>query len=125
MAKPRPQYICANCGAVSSRWQGRCDACGDWNTLHEEAVVSAPVSMRTGRGKPISLVPLSGAAPEVPRTLTGIAEFDRVTGGGIVPGSALLVGGDPGIGKSTLLLQLAAALAWSGCRTVYFSGEEA
>jgi DNA repair protein RadA/Sms len=125
MARARPQYVCANCGAVSSRWQGRCDACGEWNTLHEEAAVSAPVSLRTGRGKPISLVPLAGAAPEVPRTLTGISEFDRVTGGGIVPGSALLVGGDPGIGKSTILIQVAAALARAGRRVVYVSGEEA
>ena len=102
MARPaRPQYVCANCGAVSSKWQGRCEACGEWNTLSEEASASAPVALRTGRGTPVELMPLSGVTADLPRTLSGIGEFDRVVGGGIVPGSAILVGGDPGIGKST------------------------
>ena len=126
MARPaRPQYICANCGAVSPRWQGRCESCGEWNTLSEEAPASAPVALRTTRGKPVELASLAGATAELPRTLSGIAEFDRVTGGGFVPGSALLVGGDPGIGKSTILIQVAASLARAGRRVIYVSGEEA
>ena len=125
MARARAQYVCAACGAVSPRWQGRCDSCGEWNTLQEEAPATGPPATRTGRGKPVRLVPLSGATGELPRTTTGISEFDRVTGGGLVPGSALLVGGDPGIGKSTILIQVAAALARAGRRVVYVSGEEA
>jgi DNA repair protein RadA/Sms len=122
--RSRPRYVCANCGAVSSKWQGRCDSCGEWNTLHEEAT-SAPAAPRAGRGRPVALVPLGAPTPELPRTLTGIGELDRVTGGGFVPGSALLVGGDPGIGKSTIVIQAAAALARAGRRVVYVSGEEA
>ncbi len=125
MARPRPQYICANCGAVSSKWQGRCDSCGEWNTLSEEVAAAAPVALRTARGTPVELSPLSGEAPELPRTVSGIGELDRVIGGGFVPGSAILVGGDPGIGKSTILIQAAAALARAGRRVVYISGEEA
>jgi len=121
----RPQYVCANCGAVSSKWQGRCEACGEWNTMSEEAAVSAPVALRTGRGTPVELSPLAGVGAELPRTLSGIGEFDRVVGGGIVPGSAILVGGDPGIGKSTILIQVAASLAKAGRRVIYVSGEEA
>ena len=125
MARIRPQYVCANCGAVSPRWQGRCESCGEWNTLSEEAAASAPAALRSGRGRVVDLAQLAGATPDLPRILTGMAEFDRVTGGGFVPGSAVLVGGDPGIGKSTLLIQVAAALARSGRRVVYISGEEA
>jgi DNA repair protein RadA/Sms len=126
MARPtRPQFVCANCGAVASKWQGRCESCGEWNTMSEEAAVSAPVALRTGRGTPVELMALSGQTADLPRTLTGIQEFDRVVGGGIVPGSALLVGGDPGIGKSTILIQVAASLARAGRRVVYISGEEA
>ena len=121
----RTQYVCANCGAVSSKWQGRCESCGEWNTMTEEAPASAPVALRTGRGRPVELTALSGATPELPRTLSGIGEFDRVVGGGLVPGSAILVGGDPGIGKSTILIQVAASLARAGNRVVYVSGEEA
>jgi DNA repair protein RadA/Sms len=125
MARARSQYVCAACGAVSSKWQGRCEACGEWNTLAEEVPAAAPVALRTGRGRPVELVALAGATLEMPRTLTGISELDRVLGGGIVPGSAILVGGDPGIGKSTILIQAAAALARTGRRVVYVSGEEA
>jgi DNA repair protein RadA/Sms len=121
----RPQYVCANCGAVSPKWQGRCEACGEWNTLSEEAPLSAPMALRSARGSPVALSPLSGDAAELPRTLTGVGEFDRVVGGGFVPGSAILVGGDPGIGKSTILIQVAASLARAGARVVYISGEEA
>ncbi|HEX2255660.1 MAG TPA: DNA repair protein RadA, partial [Afifellaceae bacterium] len=123
--KPKTQFVCAACGAVAPRWQGRCDACGEWNSLAEEAGMRAPAATRIGRGTPVKLEPLSGGSAPLPRTGTGIAEFDRVTGGGFVPGSALLVGGDPGIGKSTLLLQAAASLARAGRRVVYISGEEA
>jgi DNA repair protein RadA/Sms len=123
--RARAQYVCANCGAVSSKWQGRCDSCGEWNTLAEEVTDAAPVALRTVRGNPVELVPLSGATAEMPRTLSGIKELDRVLGGGFVRGSAVLVGGDPGIGKSTILIQAAAALALAGRRVVYVSGEEA
>ena len=129
MAKPKLSFVCQNCGAVYTRWQGKCDACGEWNTIVEEnasgGIGGGP--RRTGgrRGRPSALLPLSGEMDEAPRIVSGIAEFDRVTGGGIVRGSALLIGGDPGIGKSTLLLQAAAALARRGSSVVYVSGEEA
>lgn len=130
MAKSRSNYICQNCGAVTTKWAGRCDACGEWNTIVEEldtgGIASGPASQQSKRkGRPVALVPLSGDTDDAPRTPTGIAEFDRVTGGGFVKGSALLVGGDPGIGKSTLLMQAAAALAQKGHRVIYVSGEEA
>jgi DNA repair protein RadA/Sms len=130
MAKSRSNYICQNCGAVTTKWAGRCDACGEWNTIVEEldtgGIASGPASQQSKRkGRPVALVPLSGDTDDAPRTATGIAEFDRVTGGGFVKGSALLVGGDPGIGKSTLLMQAAAALARRGSRVIYVSGEEA
>ncbi|MEP0324842.1 DNA repair protein RadA [Bauldia litoralis] len=127
-ARNKVQYICQNCGAVSPRWQGRCDDCGEWNALVEESGatgVGAGPKRGSGKGRVIKLEGLAGSTAEAPRTRTGIAEFDRVTGGGFVRGSALLVGGDPGIGKSTLLLQAAAALANGGHRVVYVSGEEA
>ncbi len=128
MAKSRSQFVCQACGAVSSRWQGRCDACGDWNTIVEEMTdsgVGAGPKAAKSNGRPANLVPLSGETESAARVVTGLAELDRVTGGGFVKGSALLVGGDPGIGKSTLLLQAAAALAGRGKRVVYVSGEEA
>src|SRR6476660_229483 len=129
MAKPaRSQFVCQNCGAVAPRWAGKCAACGEWNTLTEEAdVVAAPGSglTRTSKGRVVALETLAKTADTLTRIPTGIGELDRVTGGGIVPGSALLIGGEPGIGKSTLLLQLAATLARAGRRAVYFSGEEA
>src|SRR6478752_2791837 len=125
-ARLKTQYVCQNCGAVSPRWQGKCEDCGEWNALSEE---SGPTGRNTPRGprggRIITLDALSGASPEPPRMRSGIAEFDRVTGGGFVRGSTLLVGGDPGIGKSTLLLQVAAALAVVGRPVVYISGEEA
>ncbi len=129
MARARNQFVCQNCGAVTARWQGRCDECGEWNTLVEEAasggVAAGPAARSPRKGRVIALASLAGDSAEPPRTKIGIAEFDRVTGGGFVPGSALLVGGDPGIGKSTLLLQAAAALARRGAPVVYVSGEEA
>ena len=128
MAKRGPSFVCQNCGAAHNRWQGKCEACGEWNTLMEEGETAAPVGAagrRAGKGRPFALEPLSGEANEAPRLPSGIAELDRVTGGGFVHGSVLLVGGDPGIGKSTLLIQAAAALARTGHRSVYISGEEA
>ncbi|MBE7734375.1 DNA repair protein RadA [Devosia faecipullorum] len=128
MAKNRSQFLCQSCGAVSSRWQGRCDACGEWNSIVEEIVdsgVGAGPKAAKSNGRPTNLVPLSGETESAARVVTGLVELDRVTGGGFVKGSALLVGGDPGIGKSTLLLQSAAALANKGKRVVYVSGEEA
>ncbi len=128
MAKARSSFVCQACGGVASRWQGRCDACGDWNTIVEEinnsGVGAGPKSAKAN-GRPTNLVPLSGETESAARVVTGISELDRVTGGGFVMGSALLVGGDPGIGKSTLLLQAAAALSNRGKRVVYVSGEEA
>jgi DNA repair protein RadA/Sms len=129
MAKPsKTTFVCQNCGAVSPRWTGKCPSCGEWNTLTEETEVAAPPGTglsRRGSGRVIVLEGLKGSTREAPRFSTGIGELDRVTGGGIVPGSALLIGGEPGIGKSTLLLQLTATLARAGRRAVYFSGEEA
>jgi DNA repair protein RadA/Sms len=129
MARADSQFVCQSCGSVHAKWAGRCDDCGSWNTLTEE-VASAPLGTAakakksTRRGK-LELVSLDGEGAELPRHESGIAEFDRVCGGGIVPGSALLVGGDPGIGKSTLLLQAVANLASRGLSTIYLSGEEA
>jgi DNA repair protein RadA/Sms len=129
MAKlSKTTFVCQNCGAASPRWQGKCPSCGEWNTLTEETDAIAPPGTglaRRGSGRVIVLEGLKGSMQEAPRFSTGIGELDRVTGGGIVPGSALLIGGEPGIGKSTLLLQLAATLARRGRRAVYFSGEEA
>jgi DNA repair protein RadA/Sms len=129
MAKPsKTTFVCQNCGSTSPRWAGKCPACGEWNTLTEETDAIAPPGTglsRRSSGRVIVLEGLKGSTQEAPRFSTGIGELDRVTGGGIVPGSALLIGGEPGIGKSTLLLQLAATLARAGRRAVYFSGEEA
>jgi DNA repair protein RadA/Sms len=128
MAKARANFVCQSCGAVSSRWQGRCEACGEWNSIVEESSGSAgfgPPAARGARGKPFALETLAGDSRPAPRIATGIAEFDRVTGGGFVPGSVALLGGEPGIGKSTLLIQACAALAMRGERVIYISGEEA
>jgi len=131
MAKSTTRYVCQSCGTVFAKWAGKCDACGTWNALVEEAVASgpaaSPATARLTRGSRtvLDLVPLAGETAEAPRLVTGISEFDRVCGGGLVPGSALLVGGDPGIGKSTILLQAMAALGMGGKRALYISGEEA
>jgi DNA repair protein RadA/Sms len=128
MAKSRVQFICQNCGSVSPRWSGKCEACGAWNTLVEESSaggIGAGPGKPARKGRAVALQPLSGEIEDAPRILSGISELDRVTGGGFVRGSALLVGGDPGIGKSTLLMQAAAALARMGHGVIYVSGEEA
>lgn len=127
MAKTKT-YTCSACGASFSKWSGRCEGCGDWNTIIEEAPLSAgPASKSLGakRGHAITLTDLSTEEPPPPRTRSGMDELDRVLGGGLVAASAILVGGDPGIGKSTLLLQAAAKFANAGLKTLYISGEEA
>ena len=125
MAKAAARYVCQECGAASPRWSGKCDACGAWNSIVEEARVEGPPKgLKGAKGRAVVFTPLTGAAEPVARLATGIAEFDRVVGGGLVPGSAVLIGGDPGIGKSTLLLQAAAALA-TATDCAYISGEEA
>jgi len=129
MARSQARFACQECGAVYPKWAGRCEACGGWNSLVEEAVpAGAPKGLGPGKARKLALVGLAGGGETMERRLTGVAEFDRVCGGGVVPGSALLIGGDPGIGKSTLLLQIVAAIASGkggaplGC--VYVSGEE-
>lgn len=128
MARTRTTFVCQSCGTTYSRWNGKCEACGGWNTIAEEAA-QAPVAkgsvVSARSGRLIPLEGLGGTTEQAPRTVCGIAEFDRVTGGGFVEGSAILLGGEPGIGKSTLLIQAAAALARAGHRVVYVSGEEA
>ena len=131
MSRRNLTFACQSCGAVYGRWQGRCDACGEWNTLGDEGGGAGVGARPPGPGRPprkgrtFALEALAGEAQEAPRLPSGIAEFDRVTGGGLVRGSVLLLGGDPGIGKSTLLIQAVAALAGSGHRAVFISGEEA
>lgn len=125
MAKPQRAFVCQSCGAAHPRWAGRCDECGAWNSLVEEAAASpAPAAGGKAQGRRIELVPLKGTTTPPPRLPSGIDELDRVLGGGIVAGAAILIGGDPGIGKSTLMLQAAAALALQGRAVVYVSGEE-
>src|SRR5690349_10619426 len=124
MAKPQKRYICQACGGVATRWQGQCADCAEWNTMIEETsnvtVFSAKHDLRTG-GRAITMVGLDTDIPLPKRWSTGIAEFDRALGGGLVPGSATLIGGDPGIGKSTLLLQAAAKIAMAGHKVAYIS----
>ncbi len=123
-----PTFTCSACGAQARKWSGRCDACGAWDTIVEEAPLAAgPASKSLGarRGAPIALTDLAARETPPPRTASGLGELDRVLGGGLVPASAILVAGDPGIGKSTLLLQAAAAFAGQGLPVLYVSGEEA
>ncbi|MEP6508147.1 MAG: DNA repair protein RadA [Gemmatimonadales bacterium] len=137
--KARSVFRCTNCGAEHSRWSGRCDVCGEWNLLVEEVVAKIAATGKGGGAarrigghkslaeggsiaEPQKLRNVSGTAEQ--RWKTGLAEFDFALGGGIVPGSMILIGGEPGIGKSTLLLQVAAKLESSGRGTLYVSGEE-
>ena len=125
--KASRQYVCRSCGAVHAKWAGQCDACQEWNTLEEmapEPLASSSAS-RAGGGRRIRLEELEGKVQPPPRIGSGIAELDRALGGGFVPASVVLLGGDPGIGKSTLLLQAASRLAGQGERVLYISGEEA
>src|SRR5476649_2884481 len=133
MARPLKRFVCQSCGSVTTRWSGRCESCGEWNTIVEEAGAApgpaGAMMARAGQGRGKALVlefaGLTGSTPQPPRYKSGISEFDRVCGGGLLVGSALLIGGDPGIGKSTLLLQVAAALARQNTSCAYISGEEA
>ncbi|MGF1544745.1 MAG: DNA repair protein RadA [Parvularculaceae bacterium] len=130
MAKSAVQYVCQSCGAVHSKWAGRCDACGGWNTIAEEPMeASAPggAALDAGgkKGRRLDFARLAADASAEPRWATGNAEFDRACGGGLVPGAALLIGGDPGVGKSTHLQKIAAGAAARGRRVAYVSGEEA
>ncbi|MEM1130714.1 MAG: AAA family ATPase, partial [Pseudomonadota bacterium] len=121
-------FICSECGAAHPKWSGRCDACGAWNTLVEEAPLTAGPAGSAAparRGAKVMLSDLAGDETPPPRAESRVAELDRVLGGGLVPASATLLGGDPGIGKSTLLLQAAAAFARAGLGCIYVSGEEA
>ena len=127
MAKSQTSFVCQACGATAPKWSGKCEACGGWNTITEEGAappIGASATRRV-KGRKFALEDLKSEDAPPPRRITGIAEFDRVCGGGLVPGSALLVGGDPGIGKSTLILQALGAYARKGGRAVYISGEEA
>ncbi|OJW75381.1 MAG: DNA repair protein RadA [Sphingomonadales bacterium 63-6] len=127
MAKPKRRYVCQACGSITHRWQGQCADCGEWNSLVEEApatVFSQKHDLSSG-GRKVDFVALDVPAEMPKRRATGLAEFDRALGGGLVPSSAILMGGDPGIGKSTLLLQAAAQIARDGGDAVYVSGEEA
>jgi DNA repair protein RadA/Sms len=124
MAKSSSSFVCQDCGTLHTKWAGKCDGCGAWNTLVEERSDITPKGLSAGKGKAIQFVSLVGEEAEAPRTSSTISELDRVLGGGLVAGSAVLIGGDPGIGKSTLLLQATAAFANSGLSTVYISGEE-
>ncbi len=125
MAKPKSVFVCQTCGAVAPRWLGKCPECQGWNTLAEEPAFEEGPHARSALAAdatPVSIT--AGLAEPPPRVSTGIGECDRVLGGGIVPGSLTLVGGDPGIGKSTLMLQLSHHLAITGGRVLYVSGEE-
>ncbi len=129
MARASVKYVCQSCGTVHSKWAGQCSDCGAWNALSEESNQTAGPPSKSvgagGKGRRVELSSLSANEPPPVRVQSGIGEFDRVLGDGLVPGSAILVGGDPGIGKSTLLLQAAAAIARTGAKTIYVSGEEA
>ncbi len=127
--KTQARYACQQCGALAPKWAGRCEACGAWNSMVEELPRATPpkgLGPAAGRrGARLDFVALRGETAGPPRLLTGIAELDRVCGGGLVPGSTILIGGDPGIGKSTLVLQAAALLAAGGSEAAYITGEEA
>ena len=127
MAKSaKAQFICSQCGSVAPRWQGKCESCNAWNSIVEERAEIVPKGLGASKnkGSVIQFEDLKSESPELPRSVSGMSEFDRVTGGGLVPGSAVLIGGDPGIGKSTLLLQLTCILANKNIRCAYISGEE-
>ena len=127
MTAASSRFVCQSCGAEHRKWAGRCEGCGVWNTVIEEAIgATAPGGLKGKRkGRLLAFENLAGASEPPQRLASGIAELDRVFGGGLVPGSALLLGGDPGIGKSTIALQAAANLARAGLRCAYLSGEEA
>ena len=127
MVKAKTVYVCSNCGADSPKWIGKCPSCGEWNTYVEEIVVKEPVGKRAlygvsdgGKVRPVLLRDIT--SEEETRVDLGDRELNRVLGGGLVKGSLVLIGGEPGIGKSTLVLQT--VLGLKGLRTLYVSGEE-
>ncbi len=126
MSKTNISFVCQECGGTHRKWSGRCDHCGTWNSIVEERgeAVSGPTKRAAGRRINMQSLILNANTKIAQRMISGIAEFDRVSGGGLVPGSASLIGGDPGIGKSTLLLQLVCQLAKAGVHAAYISGEE-
>ena len=125
MVRTATQYVCQNCGALHKKWIGQCDGCGEWNSVVGEVPTEVvPRGLGTGSGNVVPFVALHGALANTPRRISDIAEFDRVTGGGLVPGSGVLIGGDPGIGKSTLVLQVVSRMA-ANFPCAYVSGEEA
>jgi DNA repair protein RadA/Sms len=129
MARDGAVYACQSCGAVHNKWAGQCSACNSWNCLVEELTSARPpgalAPTRATKTRGLAFEGLESDTPTPPRIATGVAEFDRVCGGGVVPGSAILLGGDPGVGKSTLLLQVVGSAALKGVRCAYISGEEA
>ena len=128
MARDGAVYVCQACGAVHPKWSGQCTACGGWNGLVEEGQNRPPGALapsRASKARGLTFETLQTESTAPPRILTGVDEFDRVCGGGVVPGSAMLLSGDPGVGKSTLLLQVCAQAAMRGAACVYISGEEA
>jgi len=127
MAKVKTKFFCTECGYETPKWMGKCPGCGEWNTMVEEretVIKTAGVhsSLIQTKEKPQSIIHIESGRE--PRLTTTLSELNRVLGGGVVPGSLILVGGDPGIGKSTLLLQTSNALAASGLKVLYVSGEE-
>src|SRR5215211_4983326 len=125
MARASSVFACSSCGQQTPKWHGRCPGCGEWNTIAEEARPAAPEPRSRSAGRPLSPVPLRRVdAPAVERMRTGIGELDRVLGGGLVPGSLVLIGGSPGVGKSTLTTAALGSLAAAGRKVLYVSGEE-
>lgn len=128
MARDGAVYVCQSCGAAQTKWAGQCPACQAWNTLVEEVQSRPPGALaptRATKARGLAFQGLEAETPAPPRIITGVDEFDRVCGGGVVPGSAILVGGDPGVGKSTLLLQVVGSASRRGAACAYISGEEA
>ena len=116
-------YVCQSCGYQTLKWMGRCPDCGQWSSMVEEATEPVNKKARHSHMRKPETINAISLSPEM-RVATGLAEFDRTLGGGVVPGSLVLIGGDPGIGKSTIILQVLESLARKGCRALYLSGEE-
>jgi len=126
MARVTEHFSCQSCGASYRKWQGKCDSCNEWNTITQDAVSqTVPKGLSSGKGRTIDFTSLDTETSDYKRHLCGLNELDRVLGGGFVPGSSILIGGDPGIGKSTILLQAVGVMAKKGYNCTYISGEEA